>query len=238
MEQPWSAKDVQGRKNWGTQRIYEDWSGKSAEERNVLVRQLPPPLNPTARWSKLSNYTPGSICRGQRDCKYAPKTGGATIRGRSLVSGCDNRWKTYANSLFEAFMASNPEVQFGPKAHCLRQIRQPKHRCYGGGGANCIKRGWPLDHDQMCRLPDGQQFIISQPYCGDNLCKVCVENVQSWQNADREIIWRTGGTSRSWYYPTHSNLLVVGYKQTIDNLKLDYTLPHADAPIGCVCWAR
>ena len=230
---PWAAEEIGGRKSWTKRRIYEDWSGRSAAERNVLSKPPMPLLKPSARWPQMSGYLAGSICGGDANCGYEPKR---TPEAPRVNSGCNRIWRTYSRSLFDAFMAANPEVQFGPKAECLQKLRQPQHRCYGKRGANCIKRGGPLDHDQMCRFPDNQRFIISQPYCGDDLCEYDLKKIREWQKKDPEITWRIAGATRSWYFPTHSNLLIVGHEKTIDRLALNYPVPNVDEPTNCVRW--
>lgn len=230
---PWAAELIGGRKSWAKRRIYEDWSGQSAAERNVLTKPPMPLLKPSARWPQLSRYLSSRICDGGKNCEYEPKR---TTTVSRINSGCSSKWQTYSRKLFDAFMAANPDVQFGPKAECLQKLKQPQHRCYGKRDSNCIKRSSPLDHDQTCRFPDNQRFIISQPYCGDDLGEYDLENIRKWQKMDPEITWRTAGVARSWYFPTHSNLLIIGHEQTLDRLKLNYPVPNLEAPTGCVRW--
>lgn len=41
---PWPAREREGRRSWKNRRTYEDWSGRSPEERGVLVKRTPTPL--------------------------------------------------------------------------------------------------------------------------------------------------------------------------------------------------
>ena len=241
---PWHASTVDGRRNWNTQRLYEDWSGTTPAERNVLTKQTKP-LKPTGQWNRATAQTTGPICRGQPECQYSGNSGNSgnleitKTRRKGYHSECDNRWHAYSLNLLKAFMGANPEVQFGPTTpECLRQLTPAGHRCTGTGPWECSPRALPLDHDQLCRFPDGERFIISQTYCNDELCPSCLDNIGEWQIQDPQIAWQTAGKSRSWYSPGRSNLLLIGHRPTIERLKLDYPLPDAQPPTGCIRWGE
>ena len=232
---PWPANLIDGRKNWHTQRLYEDWTGRSPAERNVLAKQ-PKLLRPTGQWSTtISQHTRINICKGRPECQHSGDRIPPTTR-HGVHSECDNRWHTYGKSLVDAFIKSNPEVQFGPTSKCLKQLTSSTHRCNSVTSEGCSPRARPLDHDRMCRFPDGERFIISHPYCGDDLCENCLDTVREWHTVDPEITWRTAGASRSWYFPNNSNLLIIGHQQTTDRLALDYPIPDTNQPTGCVQW--
>ena len=231
---PWSAAEVHGRKNWGKARIFEDFSGSTANERGVLVKQPPAPLKPTGVWSNTKQWIGQGICNGE-SCDYGP---GPNPGRATNVSGCDAKWKEYAESLLQLFMDANPDVQFGPKSECPSWIATERHRC-SWNNDKCTRRGNPLDHDQRARLPDGRRLIITQPYCpGIPECEDCTKTLREWQKKDPLIAVRTGGEERSWYFPTYTNLMLVGHAETLDAINLDYPMSEKAIPTGCQTWVH
>ena len=91
----------------------------------------------------------------------------------------------------------------------------------------------PIDHAQLCRLPDGSRFIISQPYCEDELCQTCLENIAAWKDEIPALEWKSAGKERSWYFPGSAVLLVLGDQSAISQLDLDYPVPEETKPTGC-----
>ena len=234
-DQLWKANHVLGRRNWKKVRIFEDWSGQTPEQRDIFTKPTPPPRKASGQWSKAPDYMATRICSGSEQCAYTPRADTQPAGSRRVVSGCERQWQAYCASLFQAFMESNPEVQFGPRLSCLRKIRQPKHNCYRNSD-QCLKSPHLLDHGQAGRFPDGQKFCISHPYCETDVNIAAHHDAQNWLEKEPDLTWINDDTTRSWYFPTHSTLLITGYKQTLDRINLDYPLPNADAPTGCARW--
>ena len=222
----WAARDVNGRKNWRGRRLLEDWSGRTPEERNLWEKPAP---RPPAQWNHRPRISGNNICRGGPEC-LPP---GANP---NRAPACGALWEKFSASLLEAFTNANPQVQFGsPRYKCLRNIRESRHDCDTSTAA-CMKRRWPADHDQICRFPDGEQFVIGHTYCGDDLCPSCLATVEKCRQVDSEISWRTGGKDRSWYFPMSANIIVIGPAPTIRRLDLDYDPPKEGAPTDCMRW--
>ena len=233
----WPAAIIDGRTNWANQRLYEDWSGTSPEERNVLVKQPSPPLTASGQWNNSSRRVTRHTCDGKPECQYEPPTSsGHTTLFPRTNSGCQKRWTDYSRSLLQSFIQANPDVQFGPIPRCVRQIGNPRHNCHKQEDPGCIKKKLHIDHHQICRFPDGQRFIISQPYTKPEF-EPSPLAINEWKTMDPDLTWRTADKSRSWYFPARTNILFLGYKRTLDRLVLDYPMPpDAEAPTGCVEW--
>ena len=186
------------------------------------------PLTPTRTWPQVTRWLSSSICRGEK-CQYEPKS----VQARRWTrSGCDVAWSKHSRTLFESFMNSNPGTMFRDMSvGCIKEI-EPSHR--GHNGSHRAMAGEPIDHAQLCRLPDGQRFIISQPYCRDGLCKSCLDQMSKWQAEMPALTWITAGKERAWYFPNNANLLVLGTRKALDSLKLNYEVPEDTQPVGCI----
>ena len=189
------------------------------------------PLTPTKTWPQNSRWLAKGICGGQDDCEYEPKSNEIP---RYQRSGCNRAWDTHSQALFEAFMKANPNVMFRDESlGCAGEIK-PYHRCFTR--KHRAMHGQPLDHAQLCRLPDGRKFIISQPYCDDRLCRSCLEQIALWQKEIPDLAWKDAGKEYSWYFPNQVNLLLLGTQETLDALILDYPAPTDTRPTGCQRW--
>ena len=189
-------------------------------------------LKPSRTWPQASRWLAQSICDGQEYCRH--EAHGLPIRSTAKVS-CDRLWKKHSTNLFEAFLDANPGTMFRDRyLGCVAEI-QPYHRCHTQG--HRPMHSAPIDHAQLCRLPDGSRFIITQPYCGDQLCGRCLENIATWQGELPDLRWASAGRERSWYFPNNANLIVLGTQATLDSLNLDYTVPTENLPSGCVRYA-
>ena len=204
-------------------------------EKPVPNRRTGPPRNPkallapTKTWPQSSRWLAQGICGGEDDCEYEPKSDEIP---RYQRSGCNRAWDKHSNALFEAFMKANPDVMFRDRSlDCAGEIK-PYHRCPTRAHKSLYEH--PLDHAQLCRLPDGMKFIISQPYCGNELCRNCLEQIAKWQKDIPDLAWKCAGKELSWYFPGQTNLLLLGTQETLDALKLDYPVPTETRPTGCV----
>ena len=187
------------------------------------------PLTPTRTWPRETRWPAAGICRGGKNCEYEPKR---EENHHWRQTGCDRAWQIHSEALFEAFMNSNPGTMFRDRGlGCAGEIR-PNHRCYTG--SHRAMDGGVIDHAQLCRLPDGRRFIISQPYYEDTLSELCLDQISKWQAEMPDLTWVAAGKERSWYFPNNANLLVLGSQNTLDSLKLDYPAPEDTRPTGCV----
>ena len=188
------------------------------------------PLTPTRTWPQETRWlASSSICRGSENCQYEPRW---EERHRWRQTGCTKAWKIYSEALFQAFMNSNPSTMFRDKnLGCVKELL-PNHRCYTG--EHRAMYGGPIDHAQLCRLPDGRRFIISQPYYDDGLSQSCLEQISGWQAEMPDLTWIAASKERSWYFPRNANLLVLGTQDTLDSLVLDYQAPTDSQPTGCI----
>ena len=188
------------------------------------------PLAPTKTWPQNSRWLPQSICGGEDGCEYEPKRDESPRRYQR--SGCNLAWQKHSNALFEAFMTANPEIMFRDRdLGCVAEVN-PQHRCYTKSHKSL--HGDPIDHAQLCRMPNGMRFIISQPYCDDGLSKSSLEQVTKWKSEIPDLTWKDMGKERSWYFPSQANLILLGTQETLGALQLDYPVPTETKPTGCV----
>ena len=198
-------------------------------KRTGPLRDPNAPLVPTKTWPQTSRWLASSICEGWDSCEYEPKKPNIP---RFRRSGCDIAWQKHSNALFEAFMTANPGIMFRDKGlSCVAEIN-PHHRCYTKSHKSLL--GDPIDHAQLCRMPNGMKFIITQPYCDDGLSKSSLERVTKWKSEIPDLTWKDMGKERSWYFPSQANLILLGTRETLDALKLDYPVPTETRPTGCV----
>ena len=145
-------------------------------------------------------------------------------------------WDRHSKALFEAFMKANPEVMFRDESlGCAGEI-QPHHRCHTR--THKPLRGRPLDHAQLCRLPDGRRFIISQPYNDTALSADNLKNIDRWKKQIPGLAWKDIGQKYSWYFPGNAYLIFIGEQDTLSALTLDYPVPTETNPTGCQRWKR
>ena len=187
-----------------------------------------PEHKPTKAWPQTTSWLTRSICLGSADCQYEPKQ---TERIRRTKSGCNQMWRKHSEALFQAFMDANPGVMFRDRGlDCVNEV-EPNHRCYRRGHRHL--NGPPIDHAELCRLPNGSRFIISQPYCHEKLCQRCLTQMQQWQVEMPNLCWTSGKSQRSWYFPNNANLLLLGTQETLDSINLGYPIPTETQPTGC-----
>ena len=188
------------------------------------ARQSQPEPEP---WNPRTQTIPQGICQG-RNCSYPPAP------TAEHPSGCDIAWRRYAQALAKAFTDANPGIEFRTASpNCIIEVADPTHVCtmdcrYG-------LRDHPLDHDELCRLPDGRTFILSHPY-PQGRDNPFTANLEKWRAHVPDLDIRPAGTSRSWYFPNASVLVALGQRSTLDQLNLAYTIPHGDEPFGCARW--
>lgn len=133
-------------------------------------------------------------------------------------------------------MKANPEVMFRKvRLHCLMDI-EPRHRCYTRNHVRVIQH--PLEHAQVCRLPDKSKFVIAQPKCTDEPCGACDDAVAEWRAIYPDIELRKEGSERSWHHPSSTKLAVIGNQDTLAKMRLDYPVPVRNAPVNCVMYKR
>ena len=202
---------------------------KERGERRAPKRQAAgEPLKPTRDWPKESRFLSSDICRGSEECEAQEQN---SPFGRISSGGCNRLWRKHSRAVFEAFIAANPEVMFRRKnLQCVAELTPP-HR--NGSENHRHMDGWPIDHAEICRLPDGSRFIISQTYCKDELCNTCLEKLEEWQKTIPRLTWTAAGRERSWYFPGSANLIVLADEATLGRLVLDYLVPEETKPTGC-----
>ena len=144
---------------------------KERGERRAPKRQAPgEALKPTRDWPRESDFLSSGICQGSEECETHEQNSPV---GRISGGGCNRLWRRHSRAVFEAFMTANPEVMFRRKnLQCVAELTPPHRQ---GSENHRHMGGWPIDHAEICRLPDGSRFIISQTYCKDELCSTCLE---------------------------------------------------------------
>ena len=198
------------------------------DPRSQDIDNAPKILKPTNTWPQTTQWLCQSICRGG-NCTYEPKE---DPQKPLIKSGCDLMWDKHSKDIFKAFIDANPDVMFRDRdLNCVKEI-EPNHHCHTK--KHHAMRGWPIDHAQLCRLPNGNRFIISQTYCEDQLCKTCLDNVATWQKEMPNLKWKSAGKERAWYFPNNANLILIGMQETLDSLNVDYPIPAESRPDGCL----
>ena len=193
------------------------------------------PLRAVGNWSSRSGRISTKVCQGHANCQYEPKTGDSR-----KISGCNLAWKEHSEAVFEAFGKANPDLQYGNKGEpCPLEIGQKPHRCYGSDynlrtGIWTDNRVELQNHDNLCRFPDGEKIIISHPYV--ELSENLMEEIRKLRGEIPDLDARTGGTERSWFFPRHSHLIVIGSRENLNRVNLDYPVPTGTEPQGCVRW--
>lgn len=206
--------------------------------------------------SHVNSYSALHVCPGGDGCDYTPSSKG--LRPPHRPSGCDKAWKKYRMALYQSFRQANPDLKPDPKRgvgcpgyldwshrHHKRKLGryvygQPTtveridcqedaemHRC----GLFDHYHGWAF-HDQA-----PYRVIISHPYGAHDYGWPDWSKIKLPALLPEDITYLDAGTARSWYFPSHSNLVIVGDKHTLSLLNLDYDLPDpALRPIKCVRW--
>ena len=183
-------------------------------------------MNQSTSWRKDSTTLPRNICCDTR-CDY---------HSTKHRPGCDTVWKYYASTLFKAFQKANPDLRYRNQAGCALDVI-PRHSCARTKDHNTI-RGPGFDHDEQARLPGGEKFIISHPYPtpDEPQKELCTQATLSAATGQPGLEVAHAGIARSWYFPTHSTLLIIGLAENIDKINTDYEVPTDYQPQGCVRW--
>ena len=181
---------------------------------------------PRPSWKKYSTTHSDSICSSE-DCDY---------HSTKLRPGCDTVWKYYARTLFHAFQAANPDLWYRDHRGCALDLI-PRHSCTRTKDHR-ISRGPGFDHDEQARLPDGTRFIISHPYPrpDEDAQDPYTQDILQSSSGLAELAVAHAGTGRSWYFPTHSTLIVIALAENIGRINLDYDVPTNYQPQGCIRW--
>ena len=206
-------------------RIFEDFSGLTAEERQVHLKPQPAPLKPSAIWTVKTHQICQPICTGEY-CTYGP------AEKRWMLSGCNQIWKQHSLDVFQAFRDANPELQYKDDQACVMETEEKRHVCNRRNHGEL--RGEPLGHDEICRFPNGDKLIISHPYMREDQDYACT--LSEWKAGMSDIAIRNGGEERSWYFPRHSSLLLIGRSCVLDRVNLDYPVPAQNEPTECRRW--
>ena len=182
-------------------------------------------IKPTPAWTQTTNWKTSSFCNGSASCQYEPKTEPLSTEP---TSGCNRRWQKHSQALFQAFMNANPTVMFHQGyVICVKEIEH-NHRCNTRQHDPVIEQ--PIDHAEICRLPDGSRFIISQPYYRAELCNA---GMAIFQEVLPDLRCVVAGSKRSWYIPNTTNLLLLGTQETLDSLNFNYPTPDETQPTRC-----
>ena len=210
-----------------TPRVFQDFSGRTPEERNLYEKPAPPPLRPGRIWTTGTHRLSGRICGGEQ-CRYKAR------ENQWDDSPCDEAWRKHSAALFQAFREANPELQYRDRRVCPLEAQEKRHTC---SRTTCHYQagGHPLDHDEICRFPDGAKLIISHPYPhGEN--DSFSEKLARWRIHVPDMEVRSGGAARSWYFPGRSHLVIIGQEKTLARVSLEYEMPARTGPTGCVRW--
>ena len=225
-------------------RIFEDWSGSTPAERKILGKQPPILRKPSAVWPAESQKV-GTlrVCEGMDECGYEPKLDSTP----SKLSGCNQTWTNYSKLVFQAFQEANPDIQFRKGTpNCLLEAGEKSHSCHGAfhpGPSGDRPQDWFLSHHELARFPDGRKIMITQPYLDRNededkdetRIRKCLE---SWQELLPGVTLQMGGSTRSWYYPARSSLVIIGTAEIIERVNTSYEIPAGSEPSGCVHWRK
>ena len=150
-------------------------------------------------------------------------------------SGCDVAWMAYSEAIFEAFREANPYLLYKNHHPCVLEAQQRRHLC---PNRSCQgTRGGPLDHDELCRFPDNEKIIISHPYT-DGEHDEFSRDLEEWNEKLPGLAILTSGAERSWYFPRHSTLVIVGQQAVLQRINLNYPLPTGAEPTGCDRWPK
>ena len=209
-------------------RIFEDFSGETPEERQVHIKPAPLPLKPSSTWTTRSHRLSAGICLGE-SCQYEPARTATSRR----MSGCDQAWREHSEAVFEAFRNANPDIQYSNRQGCVLDTHPNRHVCRTRNHHQL--RGHPLDHDELCRFPNGSRLIISHPYPHyDN--DDFIGELEGWKREAPSLTIKVGGPEKSWYFPGHSSLVVIGNNEALEKVNLDFQVSTGTEPTGCRRW--
>ena len=62
--------------------------------------------------------------------------------------------------------------------------------------------------------------------------------LESWQELLPGVTLQMGGSTRSWYYPGISSLVIIGTAEIIERVNTSYEIPAGSEPSGCVHWRK
>ena len=172
-------------------------------------------------WHDKAHRLTSHTCDGEADCTYEPKRG--LIGGRS---GCDLAWRRYSREVFAAFRTANPGLLYRDDGTpCLMAIKSPSHMC-PTKYQRCVTGDYPtFDHQELCRFPDGEKMVLSQPYGCDVL--------KDWDAKVRGLAATDAGKDKAWYLPGVANLVLIGREDVLARVRLDYDVPTGTMPTGC-----
>ena len=227
----WEPYTDTPRRMTGRHGIFEDFSGRTAGDGTTQARQTAgmQRLKPSAAWPATSHRLSLGICRGG-ECEYG------TTGSSRYSSGCDDAWRKHSQAIFDAFREANPEVQYRDHSACVMEVQQKRHSCPQKNHQTV--RGALMDHDEICRFPDGEKFIISHPYLsreGPHADRY-TQALQELQAETPGVTATNAGPERSWYFPGHSSLVLIGMPAALDRVQLDFHMPTRTEPAGCVRW--
>ena len=187
-----------------------------------------PPLITGPAWKDRSNKMSQGVCKGEMCRNGTPED--ASDRGR-----CNREWRRHSEAVFEAFRQANPGLTYLDTASCVLDVGTLPHDC--SGSSHRPIRGRAFDHDELCRLEGGGHIIISHPYQrpGETQNRFD-EDLPEWQAFIPDIHVLALEPQRSWYFPSHSSLVIVGRREMLDRLNLDYPVPTDTEPTGCLRW--
>ena len=141
--------------------------------------------------------------------------------------------------LLEAFKEANPGVRFTESNNrCLAIIGPGRSRTH----YPCDSRymGGVIDHEGAVRIGQNQPVYIPQPYLtahngpldGENAVTRLVDSIAKGSHCLRKhlsgmtLTVRYAGSGRSWYYPGHSALWVVGDPGAVESMNFEYQAPE------------
>ena len=182
---------------------------------------------PTSAWPNTSAQLGNPKCTGTERCSYEPRQDPTSRK----ESGCDRAWKKYAQAVFDAFREANPSLLYQLNPRCIGMAAPGRHRC----AKECTGTNQRvMDHAELARFPDGARVIITHPYDMDEAARE--KETRDAQDTLPGAVIRCGGKERSWYFPQHSSLTVIGQPEAVDRVNLDYQLPNGMEPAGCARW--
>ena len=139
---------------------------------------------------------------------------------QAWLTACWDRWELFKNA--------NPGLrQSKIRTRCVRAyLPDLKHKCRSGNHFQ-LSTGL-LDHAQDFNAGRGGLFTVGQPYIDKGLGGAVVEL------AGQGLVFVNGGRNRSWYFPGHSTLILIGAADVLSKINVGYsTEDAAPLPQGC-----
>ena len=162
----------------------------------------------------------------------------AVRNGAGGICGCGSRevrwqqrihqaaWEKAGHDRWRTFVSANPELHltagdWHPK--CLETLITPHRNCKH----QRIHKGWlPLDHWHTAQTGYKEVVIVSQPYQ--------VETRTLWVDGRGPVSIVDAGKDRSWYFPQHTHLVLIGQPSAIAKIDLTYNVNNcSQIPEGC-----